>query len=97
MDRTEMMNCLAVIERTFYGQRSGITAARAIAHIEALEAENAALNDDNMMLKMTCNGLQKLVAKEQEEGREDGADELRNLLEIAFQRWMNELEKDNAG
>jgi hypothetical protein len=43
MDRTEMMNCLAVIERTFYGQRSGITAAHAIAHIEALEAENAAL------------------------------------------------------
>ena len=43
MDRTEMMNCLAVIERTFYGQRSGITAARAIAHIEALEVENAAL------------------------------------------------------
>jgi hypothetical protein len=38
-----MMNCLAVIERTFYGQRSGITAARAIAHIEALEVENAAL------------------------------------------------------
>jgi hypothetical protein len=43
MDRTEMMNYLAVIERIFYGQRSGITAARAIAHIEALEAENAAL------------------------------------------------------
>jgi hypothetical protein len=58
----EMVRMAAEKNRPAYDEQQ-----RVIMELRAELAENAALHDDNMMLKMTCNGLQKLVAKEQEE------------------------------
>jgi hypothetical protein len=82
MDRTEMMNYLAVIERTFYGQRSGITAAWAIAHIERLEAENAALKARGPVLSEDdAFALQNHIEYVESLGATQLVSILRNLLE----------------